>query len=74
MKILITLPHIRKTASFEYVFLSSTTFQILFHFSGRRPLLLFNSVLFAHEIPNELILFCMDYDVVVRLENVESQK
>ena len=36
-------------------------------------LLLFNAVLFAQEIPKELILLCMDYDVLLRLENVESQ-
>ena len=49
-------------------------FSFLFHFRGRRRLLLFNGVLFAQEIPKELILLCTDYDVALRLENVESQK
>ena len=44
------------TASFwVYIFLSSITFQLLFHFRGRRRLL-FNSVLFAQEILKELTL------------------
>ena len=75
MKIVITLPLIRKTASFEIrIFLCTITFQFLFHFRGRRRLLLFNGVLFSQEISKELILLCMDYDVALRLENVESQK
>ena len=41
---------------------------------GRRRLLLFYCVLFAQEIPKELILLWMDHDVAVRLENIESQK
>ena len=75
MKIIITLSHIRKTASFYlYIFLSTITFQFLFHFRGQRRLLLFNGVLFAQEILKELILLCMDYDVAFKLENVGSQK
>ena len=55
MKIIITLPYISKIASFQiYIFLSTITFQFLFHFRGRRRLLLFNGVLFAQEIPKEL--------------------
>ena len=69
------IPHLRKPAFFQtYVFPSTKTFQFLFHFRGRRRLLLFNGVLFAQEIPKELILLCTDYDVALRLENVESQK
>ena len=75
MEIIITLPHIRKTASFQTcIFLSTITFQFLFHFRGQRHLLLFNDTLFAQEISKELILLCMDYDRALRLENVESQK
>ena len=73
MKIIITLPHIRKTAFFQiYLFLSTITYQFLFHFGGRGYLLSFNDVLFAQEIPKELL--CMDYDVALGLENVGSQK
>ena len=50
------------------------TFQFLFLFRGRRRLFLSNGVLFAQEIAKELIVLCMDYDVALRLENVESQK
>ena len=35
-----------------YIFLSTITLQFLFHFRGRKRLLLFNGVLFAQEIPN----------------------
>ena len=62
------LPHTRITASL------TITFQFLFHFRGRRRLLLFIGVLFAQEIPTELILVSMDYDVALRLENVENYK
>ena len=56
-------------------FLSTITCQLLFRFRGRSRLLPFNGVLFAQEIPKELILLCMDYDVALRLENVrKSQK
>ena len=34
----------------------------------------FNGTLFAQEIPKQLIPLFMDYDVALRLENVESQK
>ena len=51
-----------------YIFLSTLTFQFLFHFRGRRSLLLFNGFLFAQEFPKQLILLRMD------LENVENQK
>ena len=60
------LPHIRKTASFKiYNFRSTLKFQFLIHFRGRRRLPLFNGVLFAQEIPKELILLFMDYDVLL---------
>ena len=73
MKIIITLPHISKTACFSKHFVLSTIgFQFLFNFRGRKCLLLFNGVLVTQEM--ELILLCMDYDVAIRLENVESQK
>ena len=68
MKIIFVLPHTRITASL------TITFQFLFHFRGRRRLLLFIGALFAQEIPKELILVSMDYDVALRLENVESYK
>ena len=76
MTIIIILLYVRKTFFFflTYIFLSTITFQSLFHFKGRRRLLLFNGVLFAQKILNKLILLCMDYDVALRLENVKSQK
>ena len=46
---------------------------VFFHFRGRRRLL-FNGISFAQEIPKELILLYMDYDVSIRLENRVSQK
>ena len=68
MKIIFVLPHTRITASL------TITFQFLFHFRGRRRLLFFIGVLFAQEIPTELILVSMDYDVALSLENVENYK
>ena len=56
------------------MFFSTSIFQFLFYFRRRRRLLLFNGVLFAEEIPMESIVLCMDYDVVLRLVNVENQK
>ena len=44
------------------MYISTITFQFLFQFRIRRFLLLFNWVLFAQEIPQKLILLCMDYD------------
>ena len=55
---------------------------VFIHFRGRRGLLLFNGILlffffslllvffflFAQEIPKELILLCMDYDVALKLK------
>ena len=41
--------------------------QFLFHFRDRRQLFLFHGVSFAQEILKELILLCMDYDIVLRL-------
>ena len=74
MKIIFTLDYIKKTTSFKiYIFLFTTTFQFSFPFRDRRRLLLFNGVLSAQESPKELMLLCMNYDVVLRLENVESQ-
>ena len=49
-------------------------FQFLFHFKAQSRILLFNGVLFVPEIPKELILLCLYYDVALRLENAESQK
>ena len=46
--------------------------QFLFLFSFL--LFFFNGVLFTQEIPEELVLLCTDYNVMLRLENVESQK
>ena len=66
MKIIITLPHMRKSASFQiYIFLSTITFPFSFYFRRLRRLFLFNILLFAQEIPKELILLCMDYDVLL---------
>ena len=48
-------------------FLSTITFQFLFHFRGGRRLPLFNGVFFAQEIPKELIPLSVDYDVALRL-------
>ena len=57
-----------------YVFPSTLIFQFLFHFRGQRRLLYFNGILFAKEISKELILLCIDYDVALTLENIESQR
>ena len=46
----------------------------LFHFRDRRCLILLNGVLFTKEIPNEIILLCMNYDVAFRTENNETWK
>ena len=46
----------------------------MFHFSDRRCLFPFNGVLFTREIPKEIIILCIDYDVALRLEKAESQK
>ena len=56
--------------------LSTITFQfsLSFPFIGRTRLLLFNGVLFAQEIPQKLILLCLNYDIDFRLENIENQK
>ena len=63
MQIIITLPDTRKTAFLKIcIFLSTITFQFLFHFRGQMRFLL-NRVLFAQEIPKELIILCMSYDV-----------
>ena len=64
MKIIIILRHLRKTASFSFY---HRYFRFYFTIEVRR-LLLFNGVLFAQEIPKELILLCMDYDIVFRLK------
>ena len=50
------------------------TFQFFFHLRGRRPVFMVNVVLFGQEISKEIILLCMDYDITLRFENVESQK
>ena len=47
---------------------------IFFHFRGQRCLVIFNSVLFTQEITKESILLYMDYEVALRLKNVETQK
>ena len=64
MNIIITLPHIRKK-----IFYHDISIFISFY-RDRRHLLLFNGVVFAQEIPKEF----MDYDITLRLEDVESQK
>ena len=38
------------------------------------PRLGLNGVLFIQEIPKELILLSMDYDVALRLQNIENIK
>lgn len=43
------------------------------HFRGLRRFPLFNGDLFTQEIPNEIILIWMDYDVVLRLEEMKSK-
>ena len=58
------ITHARKTASFQiYIFMSAKAFQFLFHFIGRKRLLLFNGLLFAQNISEEINSTCMDYDV-----------
>ena len=57
-----------------YIFLSTITSQFLFHLWGRIHPLLLNGTLFAEEITKELILLRMDYNVALRLEDIESQK
>ena len=75
MKIIITITPYNKNRFFLniYIFLSTIRFQFLFHFRGRIRLPFFNGILFGQEIPKELIRLCVDYDVALRLENVESQ-
>ena len=71
MNILTILFYTRKMTSFEIYSFRFTIFQFLFHFRGRRRLSLlmasfpFNGVFFIQTIPNEMILLCMDYDVVL---------
>ena len=43
-------------------------FLFLFYFRGRRCLILLHGVSFTYEIPNEIILLCIDYDIALRLE------
>ena len=57
------LVHLNESISFYRI-------QFLFHVRGGRCLLLFNGILFAQEIPNELILLCMDYYEALWLENI----
>ena len=64
MKTIITIPHTKKTVLFKRI-LFTIIFQFTFHFRGRKRLLLFNGVLLAQDIPKELILLCMDYDIKV---------
>ena len=45
---------------------------MLFHFGGRCCLFPFNDVLFTQQIPNDMILLCMDYDVTLRLGKNEG--
>ena len=46
----------------------------IFYVRGRRRLFQFNCILFTQEIPVEIILLCMDYDVPLRLEKTGSCK
>ena len=57
-----------------YIFFFYHNISVFISLTGRRRLLLFIGVLLAQEIPKELILLCMDYNVAFRLENIESQK
>ena len=57
-----------KRNSFLSIFRSPVPFLFLFYFRGRRCLILLNGVLFTDEIPNEIILLCIDYGVALRLE------
>ena len=57
---------------FKLLVILFITLQFLFLFSFL--LFFFNGVLFTQEIPEELVLLCTDYNVMLRLENVESQK
>ena len=69
----ITLSSIRRITSFQiYGFRFTILLQFLFHFRGRSRPFPFNGVLFIQEIPNEIILLCMDYDVALRLEKTEG--
>ena len=54
------------------IFCSPVPLLYVFQFRGRRCLIFLNGVLFTEETPNELILFCMDYDEAFRLEKAES--
>ena len=40
----------------------------MFNFRGCRRFVSFNGVLFTQEIPNEIILLCMDYGAAHKLE------
>ena len=76
MKIIIALSSIRRTASFQkYIFRSTITFQFTLEVEGIFFLssTLHSGIYISQEIPKELILLCMDYDVALRLEVTESQ-
>ena len=62
-----------KNCFFLNIFLSAITFSFYFILQVE-VMFFFNGTLFAQEIPKQLIPLFMDYDVALRLENVESQK
>ena len=75
IKILITLSHVRQSTSFyAYIFRSPISLLFLLHIRGWGCLILLNSVLFILEIPNEIILLCMDYDAALRLERMKAER
>ena len=74
MKIIITLPHKKNSFFLNIYFSFYHNISVFISIRGRRRLLFSNGVLFPQEILNELILLCMDYNVPLMLENVDSQK
>ena len=75
MKIPFTLYHIRKITSFWiFVFRYTVILQSLFQFRRRRRLFSLNGILFTQEIPNEIILLCIDYHVGKKKLKLERNK
>ena len=64
----------KKNCSFLNIYFSFYHFRFYFTLEAEGVLFFFNGVLFAQEIPKELNLLCIYYDVALMLENVESQK
>ena len=62
MKVIITLPHIRKITAFEiHNFLIYNNALVFISTQKSKAIFPFNGALFTQEIPNEIILFCMDF-------------